>query len=176
MTPASSDPQEPQSRERQPRADGTLGAAVRRPWARWHAQSSGDKLAAVLSAAAMIMAATALVGGSSWGEQGAGAFPIVAPLVSVLLVVAQVVMLTRRERHGEGRVLLAVGAALLALSAAYFTPHVDAGRVLAAYWLPSLLSLSGAIALAWGRSRGQVQAHAHPNPLRSESSLRGRGR
>jgi hypothetical protein len=67
--------------------------------------------------------------------------------MGVLFFVALVVMFLELERHGLVRTLLAVGAAVLALTAIACSGKVAPGRLLVAYWLPAILALLSAIIL-----------------------------
>lgn len=144
-------PPEPELTRREDLPDGTQSAPERGPWAKWHVLAFADRVAALHAGAAIILSATALFFGPGVDAQGQHGFPMFAPFGGALFLIALIDMFLERDRHGLARGLLAMGAAFLAVVAAWFNRNVDAGKLWVAYWIPALLAVSAALILTWGK-------------------------
>jgi hypothetical protein len=150
---------DPIFREQERLPDGTLSGPENGPWAKWHVEAFADKVAGLHVAAAIVLCATALFIGPLQQGPGLPVYPMAAPLVGALYLLALVIMFTSRDRHGLVRALLGLGAALLAVVALWFGRSINPARLLWPYWIPALLGLTGVLVLAWGhRAAHAVEA------------------
>jgi hypothetical protein len=150
------------SRESGIAAPGARGAesaasrrAIERRWKRWRVLGRADRLAAGLTALAIVLTAASLLRGPPPTDALQG-FVMLAPLVSVLFVIALIAMFLERERHGLVRALLGLGAGVLIAGGLSYANRAPPGTLITAYWVPAALVLFSLFAI--GRAKRAVNA------------------
>src|SRR5687768_4414098 len=116
------DPIQPNQNTERPveRQDKSPGPPLRRPWGRWDRLARSDNASSILTAVAIAFSALPLFWQPGRHPGQPNGVALVAPLVGAAFFIALIGMFNERERRGFARILLAVGAVVLAAAGVAF--------------------------------------------------------
>jgi hypothetical protein len=103
-----------------------------------------------MTALAIVLTAASLLHGPPPYPSLLG-FVVLAPLDSVLLVIALIAMFLERDRHGLVRAVLGVAALILLATGLAYADRAPTGALIMAYWIPAALVLLSLLVIVRAR-------------------------